>query len=158
MALDDRHAPALYSRFLAKLMAKNVPHLRYTESGDNNLNSSSFGGGDVQVPPPNEFSWPISVIQIPLQALMRSQVTGIPRRTREADMDFSLNNFGMTHRISSHSIDADLQLPISVRAVSQDVPTTTYDTETWPSWSGPWATQDTALYNNWSQFSPGWRH
>ncbi|SJL00326.1 uncharacterized protein ARMOST_03639 [Armillaria ostoyae] len=158
VALDDRHAPALYSRFLAKLMAKNVPHLRYTESGDNNLNSSSFGGGDFQVPPPNEFSWPdIRYSDSPPSANAESS-DGIPRRTREADMDFSLNNFGMTYRISSHSIDADLQLPMSVRAVSQDVPTTTYDTETWPSWGGPWATQDTALYNNWSQFSPGWRH
>ncbi|KAK0483556.1 fungal-specific transcription factor domain-containing protein [Armillaria novae-zelandiae] len=137
VALDERHTPALYSRFLAKLMAKNVPHLRSTESGDNHLNSSSFGGGDFQVPPPNEFSWPDRYSDSPPSANAESS-DSIPRRTREADMDFSLNNF--------------------VRAVSQDIPTTTYDTETWSSWGGSWATQETALYNNWSQFSPGWRH
>ncbi|KAK0503182.1 fungal-specific transcription factor domain-containing protein [Armillaria luteobubalina] len=135
VALDERHTPALYSRFLAKLMAKNVPHLRYTESGDNHLNSSSFGVGDFQVPP-SEYSWPDRYSDSPPSANAESS-DSIPRRSREADMDFSLNNF--------------------VRAVSQDIPTTTYDTETWSSWGGPWA-QETALYNNWSQFSPGWRH
>ncbi|KAG7452580.1 uncharacterized protein BT62DRAFT_977217 [Guyanagaster necrorhizus] len=142
VALDGRHTPALYSRFLANLMARNVPHLRtqpYAESGDHNLDSSSFGG-DLHVPPPNEFSWPdIRYSESPPGANVEP-VDSIPRRTREADMDFSLDNF--------------------VRAVSQDVPTTTYDTDAFTSsWGGSWATQESALYNNWSQFSsPGWRH
>ncbi|KAK0210684.1 fungal-specific transcription factor domain-containing protein, partial [Desarmillaria ectypa] len=162
VALDGRHTPALYSQFLANLMAKNIPNLRtpaYPES-DHNLDLT-FGSGDLQVPPQNEFSWPdIRYSESPPSANAESGDT-IPHRTRETDMDFSLGNFGMANRLPSYAIDADLQFLMSVRAVSQDVPMTTYDMNTWPtSWGGSsWATQETALYNNWSQFSsPGWRH
>ncbi|KAF8163242.1 fungal-specific transcription factor domain-containing protein [Crassisporium funariophilum] len=98
VALDGRHTPALYSRFLSSLMAKHHANFERLDarSPSNSLSGSpSPNTVNRLTTPSNAFYWP----DIPQNSLLRGpNIQGFSQdiacqHQRELDMDFSLSHF-----------------------------------------------------------------
>lgn len=98
VALDGRHSPALYSKFLDNLLEKY-----YTPALRERINSaespSQHPEGDGQQPPQETFSWPDIPSHEPTPApeddhqMGGSGSTVVREQAGEAEMDFSLTHF-----------------------------------------------------------------
>ncbi|KAF9453200.1 hypothetical protein P691DRAFT_801540 [Macrolepiota fuliginosa MF-IS2] len=105
VALDGRHTPALYSRFLSSLMERhNAKTMRLSQKSSELSTYPGQYGSDRPFTPPHLSSWPdTSFINTTSPTFVPDFTDGlIFQRTGEAEMDFSLNHF--------------------VRTVSQDFP------------------------------------
>jgi len=97
VALDGRHTPALYSRFLSSLMRKHRITVDYHEStGENMDNSRSPQEQDRQGPVTDSFPWPDISTSTASNAYSTSATfkgAGHQTTTGWLDMDFSLSHF-----------------------------------------------------------------
>ncbi|KAF8654088.1 hypothetical protein AX16_003621 [Volvariella volvacea WC 439] len=102
--IDDRHTPALYSKFLQSLLAKHHPIGGFHNSLEIAATSSSQAE-HRQETPPNGYSWPD--IQFPDGATSTTQV-----QFTESEMDFSLSHF-----VQAVSRDGATQQEVAVNHV-----------------------------------------
>ncbi|TFK42647.1 fungal-specific transcription factor domain-containing protein [Crucibulum laeve] len=142
VALDGRHTPALYSRFLSSLLGKH--HAKEMHIGTSPIDDSSLTtaySADRLSTPPNVFHWP-DVGQAAgtfhhLDALSEGMIY---QQQGDTDMDFSLTHF--------------------VRTVSQDLPPQPYcgqmvDTDNWRDWGA--RNDHSSGWSQPSQFLDFWR-
>ncbi|KAJ8700225.1 hypothetical protein PTI98_003271 [Pleurotus ostreatus] len=150
VALDGRHTPALYSRFLSSLLAKHRP--KKSEATDTIMNDDlkiyPQYPADRQQTPPNQFSWPDTTeyrgdVSPPSQSDLPDGT--VFQQSGEATMDFSLTYF--------------------MRSVSQDQPAVGFDPNTRPvvapmpvQWE-TYAQELSNLYNEnaSAQYATSWR-
>ncbi|KAL0572941.1 hypothetical protein V5O48_009031 [Marasmius crinis-equi] len=103
VALDGRHTPALYSRFLSSLLARyNIsPRARALPSRDG---TSMYAQYDTQrdPSPPHSYSWPdiSSPSTTPVESFQHDPGTVYQQRG-DAEMDFSLTHFVKTVGVSN---------------------------------------------------------
>ncbi|KAK1232958.1 hypothetical protein PQX77_003872 [Marasmius sp. AFHP31] len=104
VALDGRHTPALYARFLSSLLAKyNVdPRARAVSlDGDG---TAMYAQYDTQrrASPPNSYSWPdISSSSSPVESYTHHNPGVVYQQRGDAEMDFSLGHFVKTVGVSN---------------------------------------------------------
>ncbi|KAL1756031.1 fungal-specific transcription factor domain-containing protein [Schizophyllum commune] len=154
VALDDRHTPALHSRFLENLLAKR--NLRICES-DRSSRSDSGSPGHLLAQlsderyhtPPNRYVWPdVGHDVSPGGSLVSSggdvspSPSAVFRQVGDPDMDFSMNHF--------------------LRTVSQQPPVPQYTAEipasSAISWSGEWGLSEPQATTSWSSYAaPAWK-
>jgi transcriptional regulatory protein LEU3 len=93
VALDDRHAPAIYSRFLSCQLA------RHNVLPDSDRNTNAFRTEDTiphyRQDPPHLFAWPDTgnVQQHAVECAGNFQSGIVLQQYGEADMDFSVRHF-----------------------------------------------------------------
>ncbi|KAJ3573975.1 hypothetical protein NP233_g2078 [Leucocoprinus birnbaumii] len=94
VALDGRHTPATYSKFLASLMERHNVQAIHIASGSS---ASSFPQ-TRSLTPPHVSSWPDTSLVHPSTSSMAPDLVDgfIYQQHGEADMDFSLNHFVRT--------------------------------------------------------------
>ncbi|KAG7092320.1 hypothetical protein E1B28_008681 [Marasmius oreades] len=106
VALDGRHTPALYSRFLSSLLAKynimSCPEARPLQ-GDGAIYPQHVLQQRASLTPPNVYSWP-DIINTDTTTFHHAPLPGTVYQQRgEADMDFSLTHFMRTVGVSNSS-------------------------------------------------------
>lgn len=146
VALDGRHTPALYSRFLSSLLRKH--HVQSTSTGSEFQHSEmdcSTHQDHRQATPPNVYYWP-DVGHTSPGAYVTHQVPDgkIYKQYGDADMDFSLRHF--------------------VTTVSQDLPPQTYDVSAagvpdslWPRRKVNMDWDNSSSFSGLEQFPELWR-
>lgn len=98
VALDGRHTPALYSRFLSSLLAKHScrPHSR-SESPPNEPEFYPQYQADCQVTPPHTYSWPDIIHTEDTGSTSQHNgdflTQGEIYQRSDTDMDLSLSHF-----------------------------------------------------------------
>jgi transcriptional regulatory protein LEU3 len=102
VALDGRHTPALYSRFLSSLLAKHncIPPRSASESSPNEPKFHAQYSDDRQPTPPHSYSWPdimhIDDVSPSSQYNDDFPTHGEFYQPDEIDMDLSLSHFVRT--------------------------------------------------------------
>ncbi|KAJ3505560.1 hypothetical protein NLJ89_g7355 [Agrocybe chaxingu] len=123
VALDGRHTPALYSRFLSSLMARhNLSLDNFGPSGGDDSNSRPSNTQDRYTTPPDGFYWP-DVPSIPDKSSDGSSEFsggfGGYQLQGEIEMDFSLSHF--IKIVTSQPTPPPPQPPVDL-------------TQTWDTW------------------------
>ncbi|TRM57554.1 fungal-specific transcription factor domain-containing protein [Schizophyllum amplum] len=146
VALDERHTPALYSRFLENLLEKR--HLRSSENDRSSRSGSDSPKGTMYAQrgeerlhtPPNHYIWPdVGHNMSPASSLSSSggdvspSPSAVYRQSGDPDMDFSMNHFLRTVT----------QQPVAQFA--PELPATTG-----MAWSSDWALSDSQAATSWS--------
>lgn len=112
VALDGRHTPALYSRFLSGLLIKyhNVSPHRPDSPASEDLKFYPQFGSDRSLTPPQVYSWPdVGLAYSPSVSPAGSDASGdylIYQHAGDLDMDLSLSHFINTVTGEKHSQDA----------------------------------------------------